>query len=502
MKINKNSIIHGALILTLANIITRVIGFVYRIYMSKAIGAQGMGLYQLITPIYMLAWSISSAGLASTVSNLTARENAFKNYGNIKRILYISIFFTVLISLALSLVVYNKAEFISLYILKDIRTALSLKIISLCFPFMAAGSCIRGYFLGMRENRIPATSQVFEQLIRMLAVYLLSGSMIKKGLEYACAMAVWGMAIGEIMSFILVICCYYFYNSHIPQKVTTLGYSRCIAIIFSMAIPLTLNRIAGSLLSTTENILIPQRLQLYGYSKSQAVSIFGELCGMAMPLIMFPSSMLTALSTALMPVISSSHAKSDKIGISHTVNKAIQLTVIIGLGASGIFIAYPYEIGHIVYSQPEVGALLRFLALICPFIYLQVILSGILNGLNKQLFIFKIGLLSSGINIASIYFLTPRYGIHAFIFGWLIGSIITGVLSLYKVSSTIKIIPIKINIFIKIIFSISISVVASLIIYKGMLLYIDQTIAVIIGILLICIAYITMLSEMKIFKNK
>lgn len=498
MKISKNSIIHGALILTTANIITRIIGFLYRIYMSKTIGAEGMGLYQLITPIYMLAWSISSAGLATTVSNLTARENALKNYGNIKRILYISIIFTAIISFNLGVLVFTGAEYISLHILKDIRTTMSLKIISVCFPFMAIGSCIRGYFLGMRENSIPATSQVFEQAVRMGAIYILSGSMLNKGLEYACAMAVCGMAAGEIMSFIYVICCFYFYTKKTPQKKPAIKYYSCILLILSMAVPLTLNRIAGSLLSTVENILIPQRLQLFGYSKTQAVSIFGELCGMAMPLIMFPSSMLTALSTALMPVISSSDAACDKKRISHTVNKAILLTIIIGLGTGGIFITYPCEISQLVYSQPQVGTLLKLLALICPFTYLQVILSGILNGLNKQLFIFKIGLLSSGINIASIYFLTPVYGIHAFICSWFVSSVITGIISLYKVGSTIKIVPIKLNIIIKALFSIGVSVFTSLIIYKALILYINQAIALIMGIGLIGITYITLLTEMKV----
>ena len=93
MKLSRKGVAYGALILTFANIITRILGFIYRIYMSNAIGPEGMGLYQLITPVYMLSWAVSSAAFATTVSNLTARESANQNHGNIKRILYICTFF-------------------------------------------------------------------------------------------------------------------------------------------------------------------------------------------------------------------------------------------------------------------------------------------------------------------------------------------------------------------------------------------------------------------------
>ncbi len=136
------SIIKGALILTTANIITRVLGFVYRVYMSNVIGAEGMGLYQLIVPIYMLVWSISSSGFTTTISKLTAQENAKKEYGNIGRILKQSMAASFLISIFLAVIVYIFSNYIAVSILKDNRAEIPLKVISLCFPFMAAGTYI------------------------------------------------------------------------------------------------------------------------------------------------------------------------------------------------------------------------------------------------------------------------------------------------------------------------------------------------------------------------
>ena len=150
---HKKAIIKSAIILTSANIITRVLGFFYRIYMSKTIGAEGMGLYQIITPLYLLIWAISSSGLSTTMSKLTAQEKAKGQQGNAEKILTISLIISVTIALCLSISVHNFAEEISQYIIKDKRTTLSLKWLSPCFPFMAAGSVIRGYFLGMQEAK-------------------------------------------------------------------------------------------------------------------------------------------------------------------------------------------------------------------------------------------------------------------------------------------------------------------------------------------------------------
>ncbi len=136
------SIAKGALILTLAGILTRILGFIYRVYMSNTIGSEGMGLYQLIVPIYMLAWSISSSGISTTISKLTAQENALNKYGNINKLLFHSIIISVLIALALSITLYYSAENISVFFLRDTRAILSLKLICFCFPFMAAGTYI------------------------------------------------------------------------------------------------------------------------------------------------------------------------------------------------------------------------------------------------------------------------------------------------------------------------------------------------------------------------
>ena len=204
----KKSILASALVLTAAGLITRVLGFVYRVYMSNTIGPEGIGLYQLIIPIYSLAWSISCSGFTTTISKLTSEERAKGQYGNMGLILKQCIFLSAGIGVLLSLLLFFFTDFIALNFIKDARTLLPLKILALCFPFMAAGSCIRGYFFGLQESSVPAISQVIEQCVRMTIVFLLIGRFLPMGLAYACAVAVIGIVCGEIISFTFVFSSY------------------------------------------------------------------------------------------------------------------------------------------------------------------------------------------------------------------------------------------------------------------------------------------------------
>ncbi len=428
------SIIKGAFILTLAGIITKIIGFFYRIYMSNVLGSEGMGLYQLIVPIYMLVWSISSSGISTTISKLTAQENAFKRYGNINKILHHSIIISVFIASILSVTVYLYAEKICIYFIKDMRAVLSLKLICFCFPFMAFGSCIRGWFFGFRETLTPAISQIFEQSIRMATIFFLSGILIPKGVEYAAAAAIMGMCLGEIASFVYVYLAHkYFKKSNNLFSKATMGIRAVYSTILAMAIPLTANRMTGSLLSTIENILIPQKLQESGLSQDMAMAMYGELFGMVMPLVMFPSSILMALATTLLPAVSEASASKNIKRILITLRKTMTFTSIIGIGACGAFITYPNEICELIYNRFELGEMLFFMGVASPFIYLQVTFSGILNGLGEQVFIFKTSLLSSVINIGIIYFIVPKYGVYAFLFGWLISLFIVSLICIIRV---------------------------------------------------------------------
>lgn len=429
----KKTLIKGAAVLMCANLITRFMGFYYRIYMSKAIGAEGMGLYQLIMPIYMLAWSITSSGLTTTISKLTAQENAKKEFGNTSRILHISLCISLVLSLCLSVSLFIFADFAAIHIIKDARTSLPLRILSLAFPFMSLGSCIRGNFLGMQLHFYPATSQVLEQVVRIVAIFALSQMFIPLGLEYACGAAVVGIVLGEIASFIFIFFAMKYVHSDLPYKKPTMRLTAALTSVYAMAVPLTLARVTGSLLAAVENILIPQRLALFGGGEN-ALSVFGSLTGMAMPLIQLPSAVLMAISVTLVPALSEAQATKNNHMTSALIEKAITYTAVIGFGFAAVFAAFPKEICYIIYNQKELGNLLLRLCIICPFMYMQITISGILNGLGSHSFIFRQNLISSAINLFFIYLFIPRWGTDAFIVGITLSLIVTSTLGIREIT--------------------------------------------------------------------
>jgi len=432
--INRRKILTGALILTAAGVITRVLGFVYRIYMSNIMGAEGMGIYQLIMPIYVLAWSISCAGFNTTVSKLTAQERAKGEYGNMARMLKQSVVITSILGVLLTGALYFGAEFLALNFFNDIRVVMPLQILSLAFPFMAAGTCMRGYFIGLQETKIPAINQVLEQVVRMAIIYMLAARFVPRGLEYAAAVALIAIVVEEIFSFLFV---FVAYKHHKKKKVTLnilpkLSSAQTLTLIMGMALPLTGNRVAGSLLAAWENVLIPQRLQMFGMSATEAISEFGRISGMAIPLIFFPTAVLTALSVTIVPAVAEAAAAKDMRSIAPVASKALLFASVTGMGAAALFMFFSHELGMAIYNQ-QIGIMLMMLGVMCPFIYMQIVLSGVLNGLGCQMFIFRNSLLSSGISIAFIYVLVPQYGLVAYIFGWLVSLVVVIAMGLYKI---------------------------------------------------------------------
>lgn len=401
----------GAFILTCANVITRIIGFLYRIFMSNAIGSEGMGLYQLIMPVYMLAWSISSSGITTAVSKLTAEESG-KSRGNSEKILFCALFISFIISLFLSINVFAFSGFISSHLLKEERTASLLKILSLCFPFMACGSCIRGYFYGIQKHIYPAAAQVFEQIIRVASVMALYPFFFSKGMEYACAAAVTGITVGEFCAFLLT--AIFLKRDKVHKKASFQSYFSAAAVLLSVALPLTLTKMSASMLSAVENVLIPARLKLYSSSEN-SLAVFGSLTGMALPLIQFPSSVLIAVSSTLMPAISSASASGRKNSVEKAIEKSLSFTSAMSFLALGFFFGFSNEICQTVYHRPELGEMLKKLAFLCPLMYTNITLNGILNGMGKHTFIFLNSLAASIINITAIYFLIPKAGIDAYI---------------------------------------------------------------------------------------
>lgn len=427
----KENLILGTLILTVATTITRIVGFVFRIYLANVLGAEGIGLYQLILSFYMLMVTISTSGIRIAVSRLISEELALHHYSNAKKVLNQSIVLSVFTGAFSAFLMYYFANYVGINILKDERTVLPLLYLVPSLPVIAVSSCHKGYFYAVGKVSKPASAQVLEQIIRVFVIFSIMNLYLPKGLGYGCAAVSIGMTVEEIFSFIYIWLLYMFEKKPYSNKPKTKPKNMIFKILW-ISIPLSATAYLNSILRMVENILIPSRLILYGTSTVNAMSLYGMIKGMVLPLLFFPSSFLTSLASILIPSVAGDNAICNEKKVTYTLSKVLHFTTLSGILVVSIFICFPNEIGMAVYNDSDVGTMLKIISFVCPFMYLNMVISSMLNALGEQVSSFKINIIESVLKISIIYFLIPIYGFNAYLFALFITTLLNTLLYLIR----------------------------------------------------------------------
>ena len=412
----KTIFIKNALILTAASLILRFAGIILKVWLAKIVGSEGIGLYQLIFSVYMLAATFATSGISTAVTRLCAEEMSLGSKKGTIRIVHQALKLTLIIAFASVLILFFGADFIAGRLLGDIRCASAIKILPLALPFMGVTSCLRGYFIARRSVTPNALSQIFEQAVRIFLVIFLVKKYIGNGLEECCSAIVTGEILAEIFASIML---YIIYKASLKKLNRLHGRDyppyRVTKKIIDISLPITSGRYLNTALRTGENILVPKNLAKYALNGSVALSQFGMIKGMALPLLFFPSTLLNSVSTLLIPEISEASAKNQKGLLKSTTASIIKLTSIIAFVFSAIFLVAGDEIGVLIYKNEDVGFLLKWLSPIVPFMYLDSISDGILKGLDQQVFSFRTAISDSVIRIILILLIVPFYGLMGFI---------------------------------------------------------------------------------------
>ena len=412
----KNVILRGTLLLTIAGVVSRIMGFFYRIFLANTIGAEGMGIYQLIFPVYSVCFSLCASGIETVISKLTAEKFAVGKPSKALGILKSGFLLTLSLSLLCSFVVFYYASPLAITFLKEPRCIPLLKILALSIPFGSLHTCICGYYFGIHKASVPAFSQLIEQGLRIGCVFLLYRIYLTNGIELSPAIAVIGLVFGEFCSFLFTLTCF---TCH-PKKYFSFSdiFSNTKEII-SLSAPLTVSRICMNLLVSLEATMIPNALKAYGIEAATALSIYGTLTGMALPFILFPNALTSSISLMLLPSVSESQASGQTASLKKTIKKTSFFCIFLGCICTIFFLIFGKFLGKFVFSSPLAGSFITILAWICPFLYLNTTLNSILNGLGKTNITFFTGILSLFLRIGFIFFVVPKTGIHGYLFGLL-----------------------------------------------------------------------------------
>lgn len=427
----KQTLITGALTILSASLITRILGFVFRIYLSNKLGAEGMGLYQLVLSLYMLVVTFATSGISVAVSRMVAEQLEINRYGGTRTILRMSVGYSVFVSSVAAALLFFFAAPIGDLILKDSRTILSLRCLAPSLPFMAVSSCIKGYFYALRNSFQPSLATIIEQLAKMVFIAAIIGLWLPYGDAYACAASVFGMTIGEIISCAYVVASYY---TDSDRKLQKNGRQRSVMHkIIAISLPIQTSSTFHSLLRLAENLLILSGLRIFtGGDSTSAIAAYGILKGMVLPLLLFPTSFLQAIVTVLIPEVAGANACGNQRTINRAVSKTLQLTLLMSIAITLVFWLFPNQIGDILYHDIYVGEMLEKLCLICPFIYLEMVTVGILNAIGQQIAPMSYNIADSLLRICLIYFFVPTGGMNSFLWIMIASNLFTSLLNLHR----------------------------------------------------------------------
>ncbi len=445
-------LVTGTVILTLTGLVSRFIGFFYRIFLSNVFGAEGMGLYQLISPVLALSFSLTVSGIQTAISKYVASETSTRDYKSSFRTLWAGFLLAMALSAACALGIYVYAEPIAANLLLEARTAPLLRIIALSIPMASVHSCINGYFYGIRKTGIPAFSQLAEQVFRVGSVYLIYFICQKHGLTPTISFAVVGLVIGESASMIVSVVAIlarahqvlpahthtsvrestgstagrlhkslHFRHrqaSQPPSSVITV-YRRITGQLLQLAVPLSANRLVLNLLQSVEAIYIPNRLMAYGLGNADALSVYGVLTGMSLPLILFPSAITNSISVLLLPIVSEADASGNRSAVRRAIYTSIRLCLLLGFFCTALFLLFGRLAGRLLFHSELAGSFILTLSFICPFMYIASTLNSILNGLGKTIQTFLFSVVSLLLRLLFVFFTIPLYGIKGYLWGML-----------------------------------------------------------------------------------
>ncbi len=417
--------------LTAVSLFLRVTNMGYRSYLSQIMGSEGMGLYQLIFSVFMLTVTLSTSGISLAVTRMVTAAIAGNRRETVRSVVARCFAFCLSISLCIALCLFFLADFAANLFLGDPKAAPCLRILGLGLPFMSLCTCMKGYFLAVDQSLSTAASDALEQILTIAATVFLFWHFAPQSIQAACLAAMAASTIGEAASFLSSWCAYRRSIRQITpaKREKSQGVLRGLSHI---ALPCTLSSAAKSLLNTGENLLIPRELQKFGLGRPQALSQYGLLQGMAMPMLYFPSSFLTSFASLLIPKIAKERELSHKKAVAHISGRAVQAALAFGMFFAALFMAFGESWGQAFYNSDSAGDYLRLLAPLVPLTYLDVVVDSLLKGLDEQFNSMKYNFADSFIRVVLVLCFLRFFGMESYVFILFFSTIFNAALSLHR----------------------------------------------------------------------
>ncbi|AZN42260.1 stage V sporulation protein B [Paenibacillus albus] len=392
----KQTFIKGALILLIAGVVNRILAFVPRIALPRIIGAEGVGIYQLGYPFLIVLLTFITGGIPLAVAKWIAEAESSGDSKRVKQVFRAAMALTVGLSVLLTLLFILLTPWISTKLMTDHRVYQTLRMMSPLLIIIGVSSVYRGYFQG-KANMIPtALSQTLETIIRIIFALLFAKLLLPYGLEWGAAGAMLGVVAGEIAGFAILLWQYASDRKRVKLAIIRedeeeddddaarpVNREPVMRKLINLSIPVTASRMIGSFSYLLESILTARALFAAGIATSAATAQYGALQGMIIPILLLPTALTYSLAVSLVPTLSEAAAKGDKTTIHKRLHQSMRLSLVTGAPFVVVMILFAEPICRVLYNHAEIAPMLKWIAPVGLFIYMQAPLQAALQALDK-----------------------------------------------------------------------------------------------------------------------
>ena len=400
------SLFKTVILIVIFSAITRLLGFLFRIWLSRTIGAEALGVYQISFSVFMVLLTLVCSGIPLVVSRMTAKHIAngdkTKERSVVTSAVLISLTYSIVISV-LVLVFYKPLS--NLFV--DKRCIYLLLALLPALVFSSVYSAVRGNLWGKNNYVATCSGELFEQVARIIFCYvLLCGIFPRISGDMGAAIS---MSIACVFSCIFVVIWYFRVGGRFAKP-------KYIKEIAKTSAPITLMRTASSLIQPVIALIIPLRLMSAGYTNAQAISLYGIASGMTMPLLFIPLTLIGSLAYALVPDLARAKAKGDSEYINLRVNSSIAISLFVSFFMLPIFVGAGENLGIFFFDNIQSGILLAKSAWVIIPMCLTNITSSILNAVGLELKSFRNYILGAILMLGCVWFLPKYIGINSLIY--------------------------------------------------------------------------------------
>ncbi|MDR1821341.1 MAG: oligosaccharide flippase family protein [Oscillospiraceae bacterium] len=430
------ALLKNTALLTATSLFMRAIGMVFEVWLTRRIGASGIGLFQLVMSVSALAATVAISGIRFAATRLVAMQLGKESGRGVYFAMKKCLIYSVVCGSAAGALLFFFAPAIGTRAIGDARTVLSLRILALSLPCFSLSSVIQGYFTAVTRVLKQSVVAIIEQFIRIAVIFAALTNAASHDLEYACAIIVFGGVTGEIISFFLYYILYRFDRRQISSaKGSTEGVTR---EMFGIAVPLALSAYARTALTTLQHLLIPRGLKKFGQSSEGALASYGMISGMVFPVLMFPSALFYALAEMMVPELTDAETRGDYTKIKKLIKKTLLYCFVFSVIIMTAIMACSEFLGKSVYKTPDVARLIRQIAWLVPIMYLDGVTDGMLRGLGLQVYAMGVNIADSVISLVLVWWLLPRFGISGYVFMIFFTEIFNFILSIGKLYFVVK----------------------------------------------------------------